>query len=375
METKRLISLDAFRGFTIAAMILVNNPGSWEHVYEPLEHAKWNGITPTDLVFPFFLFIVGVAIAYSYTRRLESGAPLKQVYIKLVSRALKIYTVGLFLHILQPLIAFLADTSKGFDFTEIRYTGVLHRISLVFLICGFLFLKTKWRTQALIGAGLLVAYWLAMTLIPTPGYGKVMFEPGQNLAAWFDSKFLPGKMWEGTWDPEGLLSTLPAIATTITGMLTGTFLLSKRSWEQKVIYMMIAGFCLTVLGTIWSWNFPLNKNLWTSSYVLFTSGLALMTLGSLIFVVDILGHQNWTQFGVIYGSNAITAYVLASLLTIVFYYLPLGGNSLNNHFMVLFSEKMGLAPKFVSMVYALLYVGVNFIPAWLLYRKKIFIKL
>jgi predicted acyltransferase len=364
MEIKRLLSLDAFRGITIAAMILVNFPGSWGNIYTPLEHAQWNGITPTDLIFPFFLFAVGVSIAFAYTKRLEAGTPLNKVYTKLVFRALKIYAVGLMLNLIPD-----------FNFADLRYAGVLQRISVVFLICGFLFLKTSWKTQAITGAILLLGYWLAMTLIPTPGFDTAMLEPGQNLAAWIDGKLLPGKMWQGTWDPEGLFSTLPALVTTITGMLTGTLLLGKKTWEQKVIYLLIAGFVLTIIGSVWSWAFPLNKNLWTSSYVLFTSGLALMTLGTLIYFVDVLGYKKWTSFGVIYGSNAIAIYVLADLLGIIFYGTKFGGNSLNDHFFNLFSTTAGLDPRFVSMVYALLFVGINFIPAYFLYRKKIFIKL
>lgn len=364
MEIKRLISLDAFRGFTIAAMILVNYPGTWNHVYPPLLHVEWHGITPTDLIYPFFLYIVGVAIAFSYTRRMASGAPMKDIYIKLITRSLKIFAVGVFLN-LYP----------HFNFAEVRIAGVLQRIAIVFLISGFLFLLTSWKTQAITGMVILVAYWLAMTLIPTPGTGQVMLEPGQNLAAWIDSRFLPGTMWQGTWDPEGILSTFPAIVTTITGMLTGVFLLSDKTWERKVIWMFTAGFLLTIAGSVWGWVFPINKNIWTSSYVLFTSGLASMTLASLIFAVDILGNKKWTAFGVIYGSNAIAIYVLADLLSLVFYGLKFSGASLNQHFLQIFSAGMGISPEFVSMVYALLYVGINFIPAWILYRRKIFIKL
>jgi len=362
--SSRLIALDAFRGLTIAAMILVNFPGNGDAVYAPLEHAAWNGITPTDLIFPFFLFIVGVAIAFSYTKRLETGLPMGRVYGKLIFRALKIFMLGLLLNFLSSL-----------NFHDLRIAGVLARIAVVFLVCGFLFLKTSWKTQAIVGAILLIGYWLAMTLIPTPTFGKVMLEPGKNLAAWFDSKYLPGKMWQGSWDPEGLLSTIPAFSTAIAGMLTGTFLLSKKSWEQKVIWLFAAGFVLTILGSVWSWTFPLNKNLWTSSFVLFTAGLALMTLASMIFLVDVLGYKKWTKFAVIYGSNAITIYVLADFLYILFYVFRIGGASLNMHFFNLFSASAGLAPKFVSMLYALMFVGINFIPAYILYRKKIFIKL
>lgn len=363
MESKRLISLDAFRGFTIMAMILVNNPGSWSEIYGPLEHAAWNGLTPTDLIFPFFLFIVGVSIAFAYTKLLDSSTPLKAVYKKLVFRSVKIFAVGILLSLIPD-----------FDFENLRYAGVLQRIAIVFLICGFMFLKTNWRTQLITAIVILVTYWLAMTLIPTPGYSSAILEPGKNLAAWIDLQLLPGKLWNETWDPEGLLSTLPSVSTATIGMLTGSFLLSKKTWEQKVNYMLVAGFMLTIIGYIWSWGFPLNKNIWSSSFVLVTSGLALMTLASLIFLVDVLGYKTWTTFGVVYGSNAIAIYVLSNLLGIVFYRINVGDTSLNQHFFNLLSS-IGSTQKFASMMCAIVFVAINFIPAYILHQRKIFIKL
>lgn len=362
----RLISLDAFRGITIAAMILVNFPGNGGQCYAPLKHTHWNGISPTDLIAPFFLFIVGVSIALAYSKRLEAGQRPSSMYTKLIVRSLKIFLVGMFLNILGLI--------PDFNFADIRYTGTLHRIAIVFLVCGLIFLNTQWKTQAIIGAVILLLYWLSMTLIATPGYGKVMLEPGINLAAWIDSKFLPGKMWQGTWDPEGILSTFPSIVTGITGMLAGSLLLKIKSQEYKVIYLFTFGFISTILGVIWSWVFPLNENLWTSSFVLFTSGLASMTLAASIFLVDILQFKKNAQFGVIYGSNAITIYVLADILALLFYGVKIAGDSLNNHFCNFFTSVFGM-PKFISMVYALMYVMILFIPAYILYKKKIIIKL
>jgi predicted acyltransferase len=363
MEIKRLISLDALRGITIAAMILVNYPGSWDHIYAPLGHAAWNGITPTDLIFPFFLFIVGVSIAFAYSRQLEAGKPFNKMVGKIITRSLKIFVVGLLLNLYPDL-----------NFADVRIAGVLQRIAVVFLVCAILFLKTSVKTQWIVGGVLLVGYWLTMTLIPTPGFDTAMLEPGKNLAATIDSKILPGKMWQGTWDPEGLFSTIPALVTAISGMIAGKLLLGNKSWDQKVIYLLIAGFVLTIAGSVWSWFFPINKNLWTSSYVLFTSGLALLCLGTLIYLIDVLKYTKWTSFGIIYGSNAITIYVLAALLSPVFYGLNVGGQSLNNHFITM-AINAGIDAKFASMVYALLFVGINFIPALILYKKKIFIKL
>lgn len=366
MENKRLLSLDAFRGFTIAAMILVNFPGNWDYVFSPLLHSDWNGISFTDLIAPFFLFIVGVSVSFAYTKRLEAGIPPRSMYKKLIIRALKIFAVGMFLNTLGLL--------PDMNFEDLRWTGTLHRISIVFLVCGFLFLNTGWKMQALIGSVILVVYWLAMTLIPTPGYEKAMLEPGINLAAWVDSKLLPGKMWQDTWDPEGILSTFPAIVTGISGMLAGTALHSKKTTEQKVIFLFTAGFMTAIAGVIWSWFFPINENLWTSSFVLFTSGLASMTLASSIYLIDILNYRKWSQFGLIYGMNAIAVYVLADIFALLFYGVEIGGDSLNKHFFNLVTS-FGIIPKIASMTYALIYVGINFIPAYLLYKKNIFIKL
>ncbi len=362
-ENERLISLDAFRGFTIAAMIMVNNPGSWSKVFAPLMHKPWHGITPTDLIFPFFIFIVGVSIALAYTKRMESGLPKREMVRKIVWRAVKIFAVGIFLS-LYP----------RFNFGELRVAGVLQRIALVFLVCGLLFLYSRWKRQAIVAAVLLVGYWLAMMFIPTPGYGQPMLEPGVNLAAWVDSYLLPGRMWQKTWDPEGLLSTLPAIASGITGMLAGTLIVSKRTAEHKIIWLFTAGFLAATLGVVWSWHFPLNKALWTSSFVMATSGLASMTLAASMFLVDYLGHRKYARPWVIFGSNAISVYVLAGLVGYLLYGVPVGGTPLRTHFMNILTGT-GAEPKLVSLLYALLYVGFLFIPAYVLYRKKIFIKL
>jgi predicted acyltransferase len=363
---QRLISLDAFRGITIAAMLLVNFPGNEEYVYAPLKHTRWNGITPTDLIAPFFLFIVGIAISFAYTRRLEAGVSPSGMYAKILSRSFKIFAVGILLNIL--------GLFPVFNFSDLRWTGTLPRIAIVFLACGFLFLKTRWQTQAFVGGFILILYWLVMTLVPTPGYGKAMLEPGINLAAWIDSKYLPGKMWQGTWDPEGILSTFPSIVSGISGLLAGTLLLKTKSREYQVIYLFTVGFISTIIGVVWNWTFPLNENLWTSSFVLFTSGVGCMTLASSLFIIDILQYKKYAHFGVVYGSNAITIYVLADILALFFYRIHIGGASLNIHFFNLFVS-MGMAPKLASMIYALIYVVINFIPAYILHKKKIFIRL
>lgn len=359
----RLTSLDVFRGVTIAAMILVNYPGSGDFIYAPLEHAEWNGLTPTDLIFPFFLFIVGVSITLSFTKTLEKGAPKSELHRKIIFRTLKIFAVGLFLSILP-----------SFDIFNIRITGVLQRISIVFLVCSFLFLNTSRKTQVWIGAIALIAYWLAMTLIPTPGVGEVMLDRGVNLAAWVDSILLPGRMWQGTWDPEGILTTVPSIVTGICGLLAGHLLLSNRPSHEKVILLMVVGFASVGAGYVWGFAFPLNKNLWSSSYVLVTAGLASLVLGALYYIVDVRKHITGTKPWLVFGSNAIAIYFISDVISYIFYLIPIGQGPLNEQFMMAITG-LGFSPKFVSMLYAFIFVCINFAIGWILYVKRVFIKL
>lgn len=354
---KRLVSLDAFRGFTVAAMILVNTPGSWDTVYAPLLHADWHGVTPTDYIFPFFIFIVGVSIALSYSKLLALGKSKAALGWKTLKRAAIIFGLGLFLWLFPT-----------FDFSELRIPGVLQRIALVFLACALLYLHTTWRQQAIIGAVILVLYWAAMKLVPVPGVDTGLLEPGKNLAAWIDSQLMPGKMWQGTWDPEGILSTFPSIVTGILGILAGHLIRAGRiSEERRVLWLFLGGVVLFALGTMWGWVFPINKNLWTSSYVLYTGGLAALVLASAYFVIEILGHAKWAKVGVVFGSNAITAYVLGSILPSL---LP----SVNRWFVAAFIEG-SRTPELMSLLWAIGICLLCYIPIYIMYRKRIFIKI
>lgn len=362
-QTKRLVSLDALRGFTIAAMIVVNYPGSEEHVYFQLRHTEWNGLSFTDQVAPYFLFFVGASIAFAYSKRLEAGQGRGQLYKKIFFRALKIYAVGMFLNLMPD-----------FDLHTIRWTGTLQRIAIVFLISSIIYLNTNWKQQAWIGAILLIAYWLALTCIPTPGVGKVMLQPGVNIVAWFDNKFLPGVMWRGTWDPESILTNITSVVSCITGMLAGRLMLSDKTPQEKVNYLMTAGVFSALVGFFWGLAFPINENLWTSSFVLVTSGFAALLFGAFYFLVDIKGKTWGTKPGIIFGANAITVYFLADVWALIFYVAKFGGTSLNEKFVQGLSNA-GADPQLASLLYVLLFLCINFIPAWLLYRKKIFIKL
>ncbi len=359
----RLISLDAMRGFTIAGMVIVNDPGSWSHVYAPLLHAKWNGATPTDLVFPFFLFIVGVSIALAYQKRLDQKIDKRPLVKKIFIRSLKIFALGIFLWLWPK-----------FDFGHIRWAGVLPRISLVFLACALLFLYTNWKQQLKISIGILVGYWIIMAYIPIPGIGAPdLSVPEKNWANFIDYKILPGVLWQKTWDPEGILSTFPAIVSGITGMLIGRIILDTKEEFKKLSWIFFWGWAMLGLGNILGWFFPINKHIWTSSYVLYSSGLAALSLAAFILIVDILSIKKWTQVGRVFGANAITSYVLAGMLTLVFYRDIFGDRGLNDMFMETMTG-IGFSPNLASLSYAIIYMFIIYIPAYILYKKKIFIK-
>lgn len=365
--SQRLVSLDAFRGITIALMITVNDPGSWEYVYAPLEHAEWNGITPTDLVFPFFLYIVGVSIALAYTKRIKMKVPKGDMYKKILYRSLKIFAVGIFLNSLSGLM----HGFQGYHFSDLRIMGVLQRIAIVFFVCAMLFLNSDWKTQAKIGASILVLYYIVMMFVPVPGVGVPMLEPGPegNIAHWIDSFITPGRLYRETWDPEGVFSTFPAIVTGITGMLVGTLILSDKSQEKKIIWLFFLGFLAFVVGGIWDWFFPINKRLWTSSYVMYTSGVASMTLATSLFFVDMLGYKKWTKMAIVFGANAITVYVLSGVFIRIFIFTGWKETIFNS------LVSVGFEPRLASFIFAVLFTLLCYIPIYFMYKKKIFIKL
>jgi predicted acyltransferase len=337
-STSRLVSLDAFRGATIAAMILVNNPGSWSAIYWPLEHARWHGWTPTDLIFPFFLFIVGVSLSFS--RRSTFREALKRSAI--------LFALGLFM-----------AAYPFFNLTTVRIPGVLQRIAVCYLAAWLVHRAAGVRGAALIAGALLAAYWLLMTRVPVPGGIAPNLEPETNLAAWIDRALLSGHLWKQTktWDPEGLLSTLPAIATTLLGSLAGAWVRSGRGSNTKTGGLLAGGAVLTALGLAWGLTFPINKNLWTSSYVLFTGGLAAYLLGLFYWLADVRGHRAWTGPLVVYGRNAIFVFVASGLVAKTLVLAKVGGLSLQEHIhRALFT--WWLAPPLASLAYALANVAV-----------------
>jgi predicted acyltransferase len=355
----RLVSLDVFRGATIAAMILVNNPGNGAS-YWPLRHATWNGWTPTDLIFPFFLFIVGVSLVLSFRSRLRRGDSTRSLVWHTLKRSLTIFALGL-----------LLNGPPSFHLANWRISGVLQRIALAYFAAAMITLCCRTYARALWIAALLVGYWLLMRYVPVPGYGMPardisFLDPNANLAAYLDRKLMMGHLWEGTRDPEGLLSTLPAIATTLCGVLTGEWLGSNRSPTQKMASMLAAGATGLIAGEVWSIWFPINKNLWTSSYVLFTAGCALLCLAICYWITDIHQHRGWwTKPFVIFGTNAIAAYVLSELVGV-----PLRWQ--DYIFQHCFAR--AFSPAMASLLYSLTIVGLCFLPIWWMYRSRIFLK-
>ncbi|MCK4903095.1 MAG: DUF5009 domain-containing protein [Candidatus Marinimicrobia bacterium] len=367
-QQNRLVSLDFFRGLTIAGMILVNNPGSWKYIYAPFKHAEWHGWTYTDTIFPFFLFIVGVSITFALSKRLEITQSRSLVYKKIISRTLIIFGIGLFL-----------NTFPFFHLSSIRIMGVLQRIALCYLFASIIFINTSKRGQFAWAIALLMVYWVFMALFAVPEVGAGSYVKNENFAAYIDRFILSGHMWSQskTWDPEGLFSTLPAISTTLFGVLTGYLLKSKLSAKKKIRNMIGWGIVGIVIGYIWSLWLPINKSLWTSSYSVLMAGLALIVLAFCYFIIDVKGYKKVALPCVIFGMNAIAMFVLsifiAKFLSIIKIITDDGTVSLQsfiytNFFQSIFGNYLG------SFLFAIIFILLLYIVALVLYKNKIFIK-
>ena len=369
----RLQSLDVFRGLTIAAMLLVNNPGSWSYVYPPLEHVAWDGWTPTDLVFPFFLFIVGITTTFSIGVMIERGASGRELFRKVLIRSVVIFALGLAL-----------QGFPDYDLRTIRVPGVLQRIALSYLIGATIVLWTGVRGQFVALVALLVGYWVLMTRVPVPGLGSTALAPDLNLSNWLDLKLIGRNhlMHETmTWDPEGTLSTLGGVASVMCGVLAGHWIRSSRVVSAKVIGLLVAGGAGVALGSLWGWTYPIIKNLWTGSFVLLSAGMACLVLAGVYWLVDVKGYRGWAvKPFLVFGTNAITAYWLSSLMGIVLNWIvitsPEDGESLvlQTYIYESFYARW-LSPENASLAYA-----ISFVLLWLallsvLYRRRIFIRI
>ncbi len=365
---KRLISLDAFRGITIMLMILVNNPGTWKHVYPPLLHAKWHGLTPADLVFPFFLFIMGTAMAFSFRRRLDENKPSVLFYTKILRRTFLLIAIGMFLGLYPQ-----------FDFNNMRIPGVLQRIGLCYFFVSMIVIHFKSRGQWIWIAALLLGFWPLMTLIPFPGHVGEPWALGSNFAQFIDNVLLKGHLGKPDFDPEGLISTIPAVAQTLLGYRVGRWLQSDREPLAKINGMFVAANALLFLGLILSLWMPVNKQLWTSSYVLVTTGAGLHVLTVCYWLMDVRGWKAWAKPFVIFGSNAIFVYALSSLTTstligLIRFTTADGPMSLwstiyQNIHQPIFGDTLG------SLMFAVIYVLLWLSILSILYKKKVFVRI
>ena len=367
---ERLVSLDIFRGIVIAFMILVNDPGDGTASYWPLKHTEWNGWTPTDLVFPSFVFIVGVAMAFSFRSRLDRGQSRSTLLKHVLWRGAVLFAFGVVLN----------GLGVRYHLDHWRVYGVLQRIAICYVTTAVLELWTNWRIQLAIAIGCLLSYWVLMRYLPVPGFGIPtrdipLLDPDRNLVAWLDRKLLAGHLYEGTRDPEGVISTIPAIATSLLGLLTGKWLRTDRLPRVKAWAMLVAGIVCVVLGKVMNLWFPINKKLWTSSYVVFAAGIALILLAACYQIVDVRRHRGpWTWPVLVFGMNAIAAYIFSELLAIGVNGVKMNGTSVINH--VYSSVFAPLAsPANASLMYALAYVALCWALMALLYRKGIFLKI
>ncbi len=355
-KKERLSSLDAFRGLTISLMILVNCRGDDGAIFSSLEHAAWNGWTFADTVFPSFLFIVGVSLVFSFAEREEDRISQKAFELRIIRRTVILFVLGL-----------LLNSFPSFQLSNIRIPGVLQRIAVCYFFASLIVLKCGLRGRIAWLITLLASYWVMMRFVPVPGIGSGVLEPGQNFAAWVDSRFLDGYMWpyyDGKWDPEGIVSTIPAIATTLFGVLTGQWLRSSASERRKTAGMLCFGVLLLIAGQILSNWLPINKSIWTSTFSIFMAGLALVCQALFYWFIDIAGFSRCTKPLIILGLNPIALYMLSQILGAMLPPMNLSG---------IFSVpiiKWGAA----SLLHPMEILLSIFITAWIMWQKRIFIR-
>ncbi len=376
-----MVSLDVLRGLTIGFMIMVNNNGDGEKAYWAMKHAAWNGFTPTDLVFPTFLFLVGISTVFSTQARLAKGVTRTSIFLHTIRRTILLYLLGL-----------VVNSFPFFNLHTMRFYGVLPRIAICYFVVATLYLISPgWKDKVALVIAALIGYWLLMRFVPVPGYGLPghdvpLLDPDGNLVAWLDRQiFSAPHLYERTRDPEGLLSTIPALGTALIGMLTGLWLRTSHTLAEKARGIAIAGISGLVLGGVWNTWFPINKKLWTSSYVLFAAGFSLLLLALSIWIVDIRNQRQpnadpevrYRKFMplLVFGVNAIAAYVLSELLPGIFENIHVRPGVSFLHWCYLGILQLVPDPAFASLLYSFAYAVVCWIPMYVLYRKRIFIKI
>jgi predicted acyltransferase len=396
IESKRLISLDVFRGATVAAMLLVNDPGNWNAIYWPLDHADWHGWTPTDLIFPFFLFTVGITTHLSLGARKARGDRNVRLCNQVLRRAAIIFALGLFLNWFPGLLLGHPAGDPGLlaginaKLLHLRITGVLQRIAVVYAVTGFLALYSSPRFQVGLLAVFLFAYWAILTFVPVPDTGMTglaaIADKPHTLAAWIDRGALDWGSWGNhlwsqskTWDPEGLLSTLPAIGTAISGLLAGRWITRPIPLSRRVFFLFAAGLIAIALGLVWGHVFPINKKLWTSSFVVFTGGMAAGLLALFMWLIELRGSDWWTHPFRVFGVNPILAFVASDLSAILIYRdfsIEHNGNRISIE--LWFNDTMlasWLPDKIASLAFAILFVLVWWGVLRIVYKRGIILKI
>jgi predicted acyltransferase len=371
--SSRLLSVDVFRGMAVAGMLLVDYPGDEAAAYLPIRHAQWNGWTGADFIFPSFVFLMGISIVMSFSSRLQRGETRQQIAWHAVKRSLALFVLGVFL-----------NGAPEFHLASWRIEGVIQRIAICYLVAGVLFLWTDTRGLVVAAVICLLGYWALMRLVPVPGFGLPgrdipVLAPDRNLVDWIDRALFNGRLYNTTRDPEGVLSTIPAIATAIAGVLTGQWLRSERSAQTKAVGMLVVGAAGLAVGLIWNRWFPINKNVWTSSFVVFTAGFALIFLALLYWVIEIRGWRGrWTMPFLVFGRNAIIAFCFDELLWAPLYYghaKAADGNSIPWQ-QYLNGQLLKIAnPANASLLFAFGAVLFVWVFLWQLYRKRIFVKI
>ncbi|MEO7653508.1 MAG: heparan-alpha-glucosaminide N-acetyltransferase domain-containing protein [Bryobacteraceae bacterium] len=364
MRNNRLMSLDVFRGVTIASMILVNNPGKGSAAYAPLHHAGWHGWTFTDLVFPFFLWIAGVAMTLSFSARIARGESRSSLALHTLRRCALLFAIPL-----------LMGAFPHFQWDGLRIPGVLQRIAVCCLIAAVIYLTTSLRGRVFAILFLLAVYWILMTLVPVPGFGPGVLTKEGNFARYIDGLFLTGHMYANTktWDPEGIVSTIPAIATVLFGILAGELLRTQRSEAEKTAWLFLSGNVLLLAGSIMDVWLPVNKSLWTSSYAVFMAGMASIVFAGFYLIVDVQGLRRWARPFAIYGMNAIALYVLSGALAHILSFWKIGGKSMQSILYDLLFAPLA-SPASASLLWSLTEVAFFFAVALLMYRRKWFVR-
>src|SRR5580698_10276057 len=374
-QTERLMCLDIYRGLMVAGMIVVDNPGSDDHAYWAIKHAEWNGWTPADFIFPSFLFLVGVSIVLSFSVRLQRRESRRQILLHAFKRSLVLIAVGLLVN---------ASPFIGLDLHTWRFEGVTQRIALCYFVAAVFVLWSGFRGQVIAIVVCLVGYWALLRFVPVPGLGVPghdipFMDPDKNIAAWLDRKLFMGHLFDGTRDPEGLISTIPAIATTLIGVFTGYWLTSNRTRTTIATQMLLFGVLGLLAGEIWNVWFPINNHLWTSSFVLFTGGFALIFLAFLYWILEIKRWRGaWTMPILVFGMNAIAGFVADSFVYgpgYTFTVKHADGTTLSWHEVAQAKlVSLGASPPNASLIYSLGAVLFCWILLWLLWRKRIFLK-